>query len=370
LLIAIHQPVMSNEWIFFAGFLVVILSLLFVDLGLFSRKDYHKVSFRESLAWTTIWVGLSLLFYLFIRWKGGIIHGIDTLEALEHSVTRYHSHLDISGLSFPEALRMYNHNLSLQYITGYIIEYSLSMDNVFVILLIFISFKVPEKYYKRVLFWGILGAIVMRFIFIFLLSAIIYRAEWVLYLFGAFLVFTAFQMGKDFFKQETKEIDVEHHVMVRIARKLFPVHPRYEEHKFWIRKNRIFYITPLFLVLLVVEFSDVVFAVDSVPAIFAVTHDPYIVFFSNVFAIMGLRSLFFLISHFFNKFYYLKLGLAALLGFIGVKMLLPFINHNLKISNEVSLIIILSILVVSVIASLMKSGTPSASNSSKDHFPR
>jgi tellurite resistance protein TerC len=158
----------------------------------------------------------------------------------------------------------------------------------------------------------------------------------------------------DFIKKKEKKIDVEHHLMVRIARRFFPVHPKFEEHKFFIRKNKIFYITPLFLVLLVVEFSDVIFAVDSVPAIFAVTRDPFIVFFSNVFAIMGLRSLFFLLSHFFNKFYFLKLGLSLLLAFIGVKMLLPLINHDWKLSTQVSLGVILGVLLTSILASLLR----------------
>ena len=350
---------MSNEILFFAGFLVLVLFLLFVDLGLFSKKSYHSVTLKESLFWTSLWVSLSLFFFFFLRWRGDLIHGIDDMAALQMSIDRFHSHLNIAGMTFEEALRTYNRNLSLQYITGYVIEYSLSMDNVFVILLIFLSFKVPERYYKRVLFWGILGAIVMRFIFIFALSAIIYKAEWVLYIFGAFLLYTAVQMARQFFRHTEERIDVEHHPMVRFAKRLFPVHPQYEEHRFWLRKEGKLFITPLFIVLLVVEFSDVIFAVDSVPAIFAVTRDPFIVFFSNVFAIMGLRSLFFLISHFFHKFYYLKIGLAALLGFIGVKMLLPplgelLTGHAMHLPTEVSLVIILSILAVSIVGSLLR----------------
>jgi len=343
----------SSEMIFFSAFLVLILILLFIDLGLFS-KNYHTISLKESLIWTLIWIAFAVGFYFLIWLKGNLIHGIDSLESLQVNIARYHSHLNISGLTYPEALKAYNHNLSLQFITGYIIEYSLSMDNVFVILLIFLSFNVPKKYYKRVLFWGILGAIVMRFLFIFILSALIHRAEWILYLFGLFLIVTAAKMAWDFWFQIEKKIDIEHHPMVRFAKKFFPVHPKFEEHKFWIKKNRLLYITPLFLVLLVVEFSDVVFAVDSVPAIFAVTRDPYIVFFSNIFAIMGLRSLFFLISHFFNMFYYLKAGLAALLGFIGIKMILPLINPILKLDTQWSLAIILLILSISIIASVIR----------------
>jgi tellurite resistance protein TerC len=339
----------SNEMIFFAGFIVVILVMLFIDLGVFS-KNSHVVSLKESVIWTVVWVSLSIGFYFFIRFNGDMIHGIKNFEDLQASITRYNHPINIEGLTFQQALAVFNKNLSLQYITGYIIEYSLSLDNVFVILLIFLSFNVPEKYYKRVLFWGILGAIVMRFIFIFTLSAIIYKFAWVMYIFGAFLLFTAVKMLMDFLKKKQEKIDVEHHVMVRLTKKFFPVHPKFEGEKFFIKKNRIIYVTPLFIVLMVIEFSDLIFAVDSVPAIFAVTRDPYIVFFSNIFAIMGLRSLFFLVSHFFSKFFYLKLGLAALLGFIGLKML----THDFyKMSTNASLIVISVILGLSILASLI-----------------
>jgi tellurite resistance protein TerC len=354
LLFTLPGPFMKNEVIFFISFIIIILILMFFDLGMFRRKGYHTVSVKESLSWTSFWVVLSLLFFLLVRYKGNLIHGIDNFDDLRANISRYHEHLSISGLSFQEALALYNRDLSLQYLTGYLIEYSLSMDNVFVILLIFISFNVPGKYYKRVLFWGILGAIVMRFLFIFILSAVIYRAGWVLFLFGGLLIYTAVTMARDFFKQKVKRIDVEHHPVVRFARRIFPVHPRFEEHKFWLRTGTGWYITPLFIVLLVVEFSDVVFAVDSVPAIFAVTRDPYIVFFSNVFAIMGLRSLFFLLSHFFNRFYFLNLGLSLLLAFIGVKMLIPLLIRGWKLDTEISLGIILGILTLSIVASLLR----------------
>ena len=339
----------SNEVIFFSGFIVLILFLLFIDLGVFS-KNSHIVSLKESVSWTILWVSLSIGFYFFIRHYGNLIHGYDTLEEIQASIDKFKHPINIEGLTFDQALQVFNKNLSVQYITGYIIEYSLSLDNVFVILLIFLSFNVPEKYYKRVLFWGILGAIIMRFIFIFSLSAIIYKFSWVMYIFGLFLVFTAVKMFLDFIKKKEEKIDVEHHPMVRLTKRFFPVHPKFEGNKFWIRKNRIVYVTPLFIALMVIEFSDLIFAVDSVPAIFAVTRDPYIVFFSNIFAIMGLRSLFFLVSHFFSKFFYLKVGLAALLAFIGLKML----THDFyKISTDASLIVISAILGLSIIASLV-----------------
>jgi tellurite resistance protein TerC len=339
----------SNEMIFFSGFIVLILLLLFIDLGIFS-KNSHVVSLKESVIWTTVWISLSIGFYFFIRYFGDLIHGIDSIAELQESITKYKHPINIDGLSFSQALELFNKNLSLQYITGYIIEYSLSLDNVFVILLIFLSFNVPEKYYKRVLFWGILGAIIMRFIFIFSLSAVITKFSWVMYIFGLFLVFTAVKMFMDFLKKKEEKIDVEHHPMVRLTKRFFPVHPHFEGEKFWVKKKRILYVTPLFIVLMVIEFSDLIFAVDSVPAIFAVTLDPYIVFFSNIFAIMGLRSLFFLVSHFFSKFFYLKVGLALLLAFIGMKML----SHDIfKISTNASLIVISAILFISIFASLL-----------------
>jgi tellurite resistance protein TerC len=339
----------SNEMIFFAGFLVLILLMLFIDLGVFS-KNSHIVSLKESAAWTTVWISLSIGFYFFLRFHGDLIHGINNMTELQEIIEKYKHPINIEGMVFDQALQVFNKNMSIQYLTGYIIEYSLSLDNVFVILLIFLSFNVPEKYYKRVLFWGILGAIVMRFIFIFSLSAIITKFAWVMYIFGLFLVFTAIKMLIDFLKKKEEKIDVEHHPMVRLTKRFFPVHPKFEGEKFWIKKNRILYATPLFIVLMVIEFSDLIFAVDSVPAIFAVTLDPYIVFFSNIFAIMGLRSLFFLVSHFFSKFFYLKLGLAALLLFIGMKML----AHDLyKITTDASLIVISAILGISILASMI-----------------
>ena len=339
----------SNEVLFFSGFLVLILLLLFIDLGVFS-KNSHIVSLKESIGWTTFWVLLSIGFYFFLRSHGDLIHGMKNIAELQAGIERFKHPVSIDGLTFEQAKEVFNKSLSLQYLTGYIIEYSLSLDNVFVILLIFLSFKVPEKYYKRVLFWGILGAIIMRFIFIFSLSAMIYKFAWVMYIFGIFLVFTAVKMLMDFIKKKEAKIDVEHHPMVRMTRKFFPVHPRFEGDKFWIKINRKTFVTPLFIALMVIEFSDLIFAVDSVPAIFAVTQDPYIVFFSNIFAIMGLRSLFFLVSHFFGRFFFLKVGLAALLGFIGLKMLT---HHFYDISTNVSLIVISAILVVSIAASLI-----------------
>ncbi|MCX6233045.1 MAG: TerC/Alx family metal homeostasis membrane protein [Bacteroidetes bacterium] len=339
-----------NEIIFFSAFLAFILFMLFVDLILVGKKS-HIVSFKESISWTIIWVSISMLFYVIISFHGNWIHGIDTMEKLKYFIVIHDHSIHIDGLDFESAIKVYNHNLSLEYLTGYLIEYALSIDNVFVIILIFISFNVQQKFYKRVLFWGIIGAIVMRFIFIFLSATLIQEFEWILYLFGLLLIFTGVKMFLTRNKEE--KMDAEKHPVVKFASKYFAVYPRFVQQHFVIKKNRKTYITPLLIVLLVIEFTDVIFAVDSVPAIFSVTKDPYIVFFSNIFAIIGLRSLFFLLSNIMNKFRFLKVGLAALLTFIGLKMLF---NHWLKdngFTTAHSLYVVLGILSISVIASLL-----------------
>lgn len=343
-----------HEIIFFSIFLVVIFTVVLIDLGLFSR-EYHVVTLRESVKWSLIWIGLAGVFFFFIMYFGHLIHGLQTASEIAKRAAEIGHPIDISQFETDrQAVAAYDRSLALQYLAGYLIEYSLSLDNVFVILLIFLSFNVPGKYYKRVLFWGILGAVIMRFIFIFTLSALIHRFEWIFIPFALLLIFTAGRMAIEFARKEEQKIDVAHHPIVRFTKKFFPVYPGFSEHRFWIRKNGKWFITPLFLVLLVIEFSDVIFAVDSVPAIFAITRDPYIVFFSNIFAILGLRTLFFLISHIFDLFRFLKLGLAGLLFFIGVKMILPFIPHlDIEFSITTSLFIILGILSASIVFSLI-----------------
>ncbi len=327
-----------SEIIFFSSFIVGILIILFIDLGLFS-KNYRAISFKESLFWTSIWVSLALGFYVFLKFKGHWVHDATALDHIQLLVDRFQHPIDISGLGLAEAIHVYNSNLALEYLTGYIIEYALSVDNVFVMILIFMSFGVDERYYKKVLFWGILGAIVMRFVFIFLSAALILKFHWVLYVFGAFLLMTAMKMFYESLKGIQTQIDTKRHPVVRFLSKHFRVYPTFVRHKFFITKDHRTYITPLFIVLMVIEFSDVIFAVDSVPAIFSVTKDPYIVFFSNIFAIIGLRSLFFLISSMVSRFRYLKFGLSVLLGFVGVKMLLPAVS-DFHISTKESLMII------------------------------
>jgi tellurite resistance protein TerC len=340
-----------NEIIFFTSFLLFIALMLGIDLGFFQKKN-HSLSFKEAMGWTILWVSISVGFYFLIRFHGNLIHGSDTLEELQARIDAYNHPISIEGLDVGAAIALYNQNLSLEYLTGYLIEYSLSVDNVFVIIMIFMSFNIQSKYFKRVLFWGILGAIIMRFIFIFAASALIQRFFWFLYIFGGMLVLIGFKMGYDFlFSNKEDQIDTENHPVVRLVSRFFNVSHDDHAETFFIRKDGKLYVTTLFIVLMIIEFTDVLFAVDSVPAVFSVTQDPYIVFFSNIFAILGLRSLFFLIMDIMGRFHYLKLGLAVLLTFVGVKMLI----HELwKISTNQSLGIIVAILVFSMLASTVR----------------
>lgn len=335
---------------FFASFIVLILGLLMLDLGVFNRKS-HIVKFKEAIIWSAIWVSLGLAFFILIRSHGDLIHGIKNTDDLINVTQKYEQNITIQVDDFEQSIANYRKNLSLEYITGYIIEYALSVDNVFVMIMIFMAFGVHQRYYKRVLFWGIMGAIIMRFLFIFTSAALIQRFEWILYLFGAFLVFTGVKLFVTRNKEE--KIDPEKHPVVKFSAKYFPVYPRYVRHHFFIRKKKVLMLTPLFVVLLVIEFSDVVFAVDSVPAIFSITKDPYIVFFSNIFAILGLRSLFFLVMNLFNLFSYLKHGLSVLLTFIGLKMIFAYPLKEIGFTTAHSLYIVLAILAVSILSSLV-----------------
>ena len=346
------MPVM-NELLFFVLFLMFIGGMLTIDLGIFNKRT-HQPSFKEAIGWTVLWVSISIGFYFFIRTHGNLIHGLDTLEALSVQIDLYRHPVSLHGITdFQEAVRLYNQNLGLEYLTGYLIEYSLSVDNVFVIIMFFISFNIHPDYYKKVLLWGILGALIMRFIFIFTASALIIHVFWTLAIFGGLLVILGGKMAYEFFTRENEDkIDTENHPVVRFASRWFSVTREDHGEKFWIRKEGKLFITPLFLVLLIIEFSDVLFAIDSVPAVFSVTRDPYIVFFSNIFAILGLRSLFFVLMHVVDRFTYLRLGLSALLIFVGVKMIMHTFGWWPLATNH-SLMIILAILLVSVIMSLL-----------------
>jgi tellurite resistance protein TerC len=340
----------SNEFIFFAGFLIFIIGMLMLDLGVFSKKN-HIVSFKEAASWSAVWVVFALAFYVFIRTHGELIHGVDTYEDLVTIQQRYAKELVLIPGDLEASIQLYRNNMALEYITGYLVEYALSVDNIFVIILIFTSFGVREKYYKKVLFWGILGALVMRFIFIFAAGSLIMKAGWILYLFGAFLVFTGINMFLSRNKDEA--IEPQKHPVVKFASKYFSVYPRYVNDKFFIKKQGKLMLTPLFVVVLIIEFTDLIFAVDSVPAVFAVTTDPYVVFFSNIFAIMGLRSMFFFLANVMHLFHYLKVGLAVLLVFIGGKMLAHSYLKEIGFQTQYSLYIIVGILLISVVSSLL-----------------
>jgi tellurite resistance protein TerC len=339
---------MSNELLIFGGFTIFILIMLALDLGLFNRKS-EAISLKQAIIMSTVWVCFALGFFLLIREYGHLLHDITSYEDIE-TINKLHFHqLDLIPGDFEASLHKYDHNLGVEFITGYLIEYALSVDNIFIILLIFSAFKVDHKHYHRVLFWGIIGAIAMRFIFIFLGAALLERFFWIAYIFGAFLIYTGIAM---LFSKHEKKVDPENHKVVKFASRFFRVHKKQEGDRFFLRIDGKRFITPLFIVLLVIEFTDLVFAVDSIPAIFAVTKDPYIVFFSNIFAILGLRSMFFMLSSVMHKFRYLKGGLAIILFFVGVKMLFEEWLHHAGFTTLHSLFVILGILALSVILSL------------------
>jgi TerC family integral membrane protein len=339
-----------HEIVFFGSFLLFVLALLFIDLGVFNKKS-HIVSFKEAIGWTAVWVSISIGFYFFILYHGDSLHGIDSMDRLKFIVDKFNHPINLQNQDLPTALALYRQNLGLEYLTGYMIEYALSIDNVFVMIMIFMSFNIKQEYYHRILFWGILGAIIMRFVFIFLSSALIQQFAWVLYFFGALLILTGVKMFVSRNKEE--KIDTEHHYIVRLASRYFKIDKHYQGQSFFTRIDGKKFITPLFIVLLVIEFTDVIFAVDSVPAIFAVTKDPYIVFFSNIFAIIGLRSLFFVLSSVINYFHFLKIGLSVLLTFIGIKMLIHHWLEGIGFETVHSLYMVVGILGASIILSVI-----------------
>lgn len=337
----------TQELLIFSAFILFIIAMLFIDIGIFNKKP-KAVSFKNALAWTVGWISLSLIFWGVLYLFGDKIHGIENIEDLALVVDKYNHPISLEGNDFEVLISRYRQNLGLEYITGYLIEYALSVDNIFVILMIFYSFGLEKKYYHKVLFWGILGAIIMRFLFIFISSALIQEFAWVLYIFGGLLVFTGIKMFLD--RNKNEKINTADHKIVKLASKVFRVDKEYKGDNFFIRNNGKLYISSMFVVLLVIEFTDVIFAIDSVPAIFSITQDPYIVYFSNIFAIIGLRSLFFLVQNIVEKFRFLKIGLSVLLVFIGVKMLL---HDWYKIETAHSLVVVLLILTTSILLSII-----------------
>ena len=307
------------QWWHWTSFVLVILFFLAVDLGFFHRKA-HVVSFREALGWTAVWFTLAMIFATTLV----PVRGRD--EALD-------------------------------FVQGYLIELSLSMDNVFVMAVIFQYFRVPDQYQHRVLFWGILGALVMRGLMIWLGAQLIESYHWVLYIFGVFLILTGIKM---LITDEADEVHPERNPVLRLARRFFAVTPDYEGQKFFTQLNGRRALTPLALVLILVETTDLVFALDSIPAIFGVTTAPFIVFTSNVFAILGLRSLYFVLANAISYFRYLKYGLATVLAFIGAKML---IADLIKIPSMWSLVIVVGIIVIAMLVSMLvarRAGRPAA----------
>jgi len=289
-------------------FTVFIIALLLVDLGLFQRKE-REIKIKEALGWSAVWISLALFF----------------------NVGLYFWHV---------------RETSLQFLTGYLIELSLSVDNLFVFLLIFMYFKVPTQYQHKVLFWGIIGAQVMRGLLIGLGVTLIVKFHWILYVFGIFLVFTGVKMA---FQDEAAEVRPERNVLVRMFKRFVPVTSGYHGSRFFLKHDGRRFATLLFIVVLVVESSDLLFALDSIPAIFAVTTDPFIVYTSNIFAILGLRSLYFALAGLMNLFHYLRIGLAIVLTFVGLKMLLAGVY---PISIVLTLVIVGGVILLSVLASL------------------
>lgn len=341
---------MSNEILFLSGFLIFIVTLLLLDLGIFNKKD-AAVSLKQAGLMSVFIILLSLGFYILLTYYGHHIHGIDSMERLQEIVAKHKHPVKIIPGNLEHSIMLYDKNLGLEFLTGYLVEYALSIDNIFVILLVFSGFGVAPRNYHRVLFWGIFGAIVMRFLFIFIGAALIQKFEWIMYVFGAFLIYTGIKMYIE--RNKDDEVDPQHHPVVKFAQKHFKVHNQFVGNKFFVVIDGIKKMTPLFLVLIIVEFTDLIFAVDSIPAIFSITKDPYIVFFSNIFAIIGLRSMFFVLAGIVSKFRFLKVGLAALLTFIGLKMIFHHYLDDVGFTTSHSLIVIVSILFLSIIISLM-----------------
>lgn len=303
------------------AFIVLIIFFLALDLGVF-HKDAHQITTKEALRWTTLWVSVSLMFTGAIYW------------IYENDLSQ-----NVNNLTSSQAI--------LKYLTGYVIELSLSLDNIFVIALIFAYFKVPKLLQHRVLFWGILGAIFFRAVMILLGIALINQFAWITFVFGVLLLYSAYKM----LTSDDQEIDPDKNPIIKYAGKLFPVTAEFEGNKFFVVKGGVRMATPLFIALLMVETTDILFAVDSIPAIFAITTDPFLVFSSNIFAILGLRSLYFVLASMLDKFSLLKYSLVFILAFVGLKMIL--INY-IHLPEWLSLVVIVGALGTGVIASLLQ----------------
>lgn len=287
-----------DYWWFYAGFTAFVLVVLALDLGVFHKKA-HEVRFKEASIWTTVWIGMAFVFnYLFYLYA-------------QHRFSTHERYTSIPGFD-PDAQAKTS---ALEFLTGFVVEKSLAIDNIFVFAVVFAYFGIPKMYQHRVLFWGILGALVFRAIFI-AMGSVLMQYQWVVIFFGALLILTGLKM----FFAGTKPQNLENNFIVKQLKKFFRVHPQIEGQNFFIKKNGLTYVTPLFLALIFLELSDIIFAVDSVPAIFALTKEPLIVFTSNIFAILGLRSMYFMLAGVMDRFAYIKYGLASVLVFVGLKM--------------------------------------------------
>ena len=341
-----------SETLFFLLFSVGVMAVMLIDLGIFKKDTSEEVTFKEAGFWTGMWVLLAIMFYIFLGYNGAMVHGITDMQSLKAVQQAYASHIDLGPGSYLKALAIFQDNLSLEFITGYLVEYSLSADNVFVFILIFNSFGVQKRYYKKILVWGILGDIILRLVFIFLGAALLQKFDWIIYVFGSFLVYTGVKIL--FSKHEEEEIDTANHPVVRLLSRFFNVYRRNVIGHFFVRMKNTgkLFITPIFVVVVVIAFTDIIFAVDSIPAIFSISKDPYIVFFSNVFAVMGLRSLFFFLSSLMGLFRFLPMGLGVLLSFVGGKMLAHSKLEEWGFGTLSSLAVIVGILTISILLSL------------------
>ena len=312
------------NWLIWLGFFAIFIGVLALDLGVLHRES-RTMHVRQALGWTVVWIAVALSF-------AGLVYGV-----YEYHWFGWRAVGDGGGPDGAEA--------AIQFVTGYLLEWSLSVDNIFVIAIIFQFMKIPPQFQYRVLFWGIVGAIVLRGAMIAAGAALIHAFDWTFYLFGAILLYSAARM----LRSEEEQFDPSKSVLVRIARRVYPVTDKLDGERFFTRVDGARAATPLFVTLLLVDFADVVFAVDSIPAIFAVTQEPFIVFTSNAFAILGLRSLYFAIAGLMMMFKYIKFSLIFILAFVGVKMML---HHHLEIPHAISLGVIVGFLAIGIVASL------------------
>jgi tellurite resistance protein TerC len=320
-----------DYWWFYAGFTTFVIALLALDLGVFHKKA-HVVSFKEASIWTTIWISLAFvfnyLFYLYAKYQFSTDERYTSLPNFD-----------------PDAQAK---TTALEFLTGFVVEKSLAIDNIFIFAVVFAYFGIPKMYQHRVLFWGILGALIFRAIFI-AMGSVLMQYHWVVIFFGALLILT----GSKMFFAGTQPQDLETNFIVRQLKKIFRVHPHIEGQKFFIKKDNLTYVTPLFLSLIFLELSDIIFAVDSVPAIFALTKEPLIVFTSNIFAILGLRSMYFMLAGVMDRFVYIKYGLASVLVFVGLKMVWLNEAFGGKFPIHWSLIIIAFLIGSSILISII-----------------